>query len=69
MERTHRGRLMGKGKDTKAQKERIKEALLKIGIRTDEDLCEAIRALQPLSIGIMTDQITRKQRKEVGAYG
>ena len=54
---------------TKTQKERIQAELLKIGIRTDEDLREAIRKLPPLPIGIMTDPIISKQRKGVGVYG
>ncbi len=57
------------GKEVKTQKERIQAELLKIGIRTDEELGEAIRKLPPLSIGIMTDPIATKQRKGVGVYG
>lgn len=53
----------------KTQKERIQAELLKIGIRTDEDLREAIRNLPPLQIGIMADPIIPKQRKGVGVRG
>lgn len=67
--RINRGRLMGKEAETKAQKERIKAELLKIGIKTDDDLREAIKKLPPLSIGIMTDPIATTHRKGVGVYG
>lgn len=52
-----------------SHRSRIEAELLKIGIKTDEDLREAIRKLPPLSIGIMTDPITQTQRKGVGVYG
>ncbi len=51
-----------------SHKSRLKEELLKIGIKTDEDLREAMRKLPPLQIGIMTATITTKQRKG-GIYG
>lgn len=52
-----------------SHRSRLEAELLKIGIRTDEDLREAIRNLPPLSIGIMTDPIATTQRKGVGVYG
>ena len=52
-----------------SHKSRLEAELLKLGIKTDEDLREAIRKLPPLSIGIMTDPIATKQRKGVGVYG
>lgn len=52
-----------------SHRSRLEAELLKIGIKTDEDLREAIRNLPPLSIGIMTDPIATTQRKGVGVYG
>ncbi|MCM1218067.1 MAG: hypothetical protein NC548_26575 [Lachnospiraceae bacterium] len=60
---------MAKSAVIKTQRELIKEALLKIGIKSDEELREAIRSLPPLSISIMTDPIAPAQRKGDGTYG
>lgn len=42
------------------QIENLKAELEKIGIRTEEDLKEAIRNLPPLKLYIMTGTISRK---------
>ncbi len=43
------------------QIENLKAELLKIGIRTDQDLRDAIRNLPPLKLHIMTGVIRKKK--------
>lgn len=51
------------------RKPRIEAELLRIGIKNEADLREAIRKLPALNIGIMTDPIKHKARKGAGIYG
>ncbi len=51
------------------RKPRIEAELLRIGIKSEADLREAIRKLPALNIGIMTDPIKHKARKGAGIYG
>lgn len=46
------------------QIENLRVELLKIGIRTDQDLCDAIGKLPPLKLHIMTGII--RHQKEAG---
>ena len=52
-----------------SQKSRLEAELLKIGIKTEADLREAITRLPALPIGIMVDPIRVKTRKGTGIYG
>lgn len=48
------------------QIENLKAELLKIGIQTDQDLCDAIRALPPLKLHIMTGVIRHQKGEKDG---
>lgn len=49
------------------QVENLRAELLKIGIRTDQDLRDAITVLPPLKLHIMTGVIERRKGAEHGS--
>jgi len=50
------------------QRSRLEAELLKIGIKNEADLRNAIKKLPALQIGIMTDPIKDRTRKGAGIY-